>query len=191
MNHFVTQTHYRCIFFILLYNTAQIPPMWRVCFLFFLPSIFYTSAQSLTRLWRVTSALCSHVLVEDRVSVSPVLMSWIHHPAVPHLILLVLLQHLCSTLIGWGRGNLPPQTCFLPDPGARSVFLTNYRLPSEMICNVASSQRVTLPAPIFVTCQYLCSFSDVGVEYFRKKKKRSGEKLCPLKVKVFCETNER
>lgn len=56
----------------------------------------------------------------------------------------IALPHLCSTLIGWGWSNLPPRTCFLSDPGARSVFPTNYHLPSEMICNVASSHWNTL-----------------------------------------------
>lgn len=97
------------------------------------------------------------------VCVSPVLMNRIHQTTIPPSSSSSILLCFCGTLIGWGWGNLPPQTCFLPDPGARSVFLTNYRLPSEMICN--SSQWITLPSAVCMTCQYPLSFSDISGGY--------------------------
>lgn len=96
-------------------------------------------------------------------------------------IILIILLCFCGTLIGWGWGNLPPQTCFLPDPGARSVFLTNYRLPSEMICN--SSQWITLPSAVCVTCQYPLSFSDISGGYFGGRGKWSDGQITPFTEK--------
>lgn len=117
------------------------------------------SARSWTQNWRQTQRLCSHLLVE--MCVCPLLMNQIHHTAMPPIVPTALLRFF-STLIGRGCGNLPPQTCFLTDPRARSVFLANYHLPSEMICNMASAQWITLPPAIYMTCQYPLSVADIS-----------------------------
>lgn len=120
------------------------------------------------------------------VCASPVMMSGIYlRPPFPIIILIILLL-LCSILIGWCWHNLPTQTFFLPCPGARPVFLANYRSLSEMICNVAGFQWITLTSPIYMTCQYPSPFSHITR---RKKKQRKtvmrgkelSEKWCPFK----------
>lgn len=105
-----------------------------------------------------------------------------------HIIPIALL-HLCSTLIGWGWSNLPPQTCFLSAPGARSVFLTNYHLPSEMICNMASSRWITIPPAIYISCHYLLSAFEISGGKFGPSAVRP-KNYCPIR-KLFFETNER
>lgn len=148
------QTCHRCIFHTIIQNCTNSSHVARC----FLPAIFYTCLLSP----ELTQWLFAHTFWLKRVCLSSPDEpdSSDRHPP----IILINLLCFCGTLIGWGWGNLPPQTCFLPDPGARSLFLTNYRLPSEMICN--SSQWITLPSAVSVTCQYPLSFSDISGGYF-------------------------
>lgn len=110
------------------------------------------------------------------VCASPVMMSGIYlRPPFPIIILIILLL-LCSILIGWCWHNLPTQTFFLPFPGARPVFLANYRSLSEMICNVASFQWITLTSPIYMTCQYPSPFSHITRGKEKEEKQWCGAK---------------